>query len=994
MNEETLFHEALARSTPQERAAFLARACAGQPELRAAVEALLAAHEQPGDFLCPRAVMALPGADEPAPDSAAGAGAPSLRRVHETVNAAGSTNASRPPEPGAGRGDLPGASPGQGGAVPPAADVPGRVGRYEIRRLLGRGGMGAVYLAHDPELDRPVALKVPKLAGPDAEERFLREARAAAAVSHPNLCPVYDAGRTDGVLYLAMAYVPGPTLTEVLRQDGPLPPARCAAIAAGVARGMAEAHRHGIVHRDLKPGNILLNRRGEPVVTDFGLVLRAGVRDGTAEPAATVDHDPRLTQSGVLMGTPAYMPPEQARGELDRIGPASDVYALGAILFELLTGRPPFPTTPLLEMVRQIENQPAPPPSAVRRGVPPGLDAVCQRAMAKDPASRLASMDLFAEALAPFAAGPRRRWARVAVATAALVLLAVAAVVFYVATDNGTVEVRLSDPAADVQVSVDGNEIRLTEGGRVTKLRSGPHGLEVKGQGFETVTRLFKVTRGEKTVVEVKLIPPAKSEQPTKAGPPPLPPDRARLAGLLVRGRQLIRQGRFGDVGPVADEALKIDPESPGALALRATFRASQHDVVSARADAEAALKLNPETYRALFIRAYLNAEDGKYDESIADLTAALRLDPTDPAAWANRATSYFRKGEYRQAIADAARAIDLGTTQEHPYLNRGAASACLGDYPKALADYDAAYKIGPSKLQVLIQRSAVHAKAGNAEKAAADWAEARKLDPTLTDDRRAVIPDLPKPPERKKLTAEEADALAAALGAGEKAVQEGRNAAARQAIEEALRLDLTSANAHALRARLLATLGQSEQALRAANEAIRLDPSHAWAYTARGNARNSLKDRAGAIADHTIALRLDPEHSSAWNNRGYAYSLRHQYHQAIADLNEALRLRPNYPIAVTNRAVSYLGLGENEKALADYARAADLQPTNGRWLLLCAAVRARLGDGEGSARDRDRAIKIDPQLANAPGATLPSPIPKPKQDPELPPDNPEPPDP
>src|SRR5207248_5299262 len=132
----------------------------------------------------------------------------------------------------------------------------------------------------------------------------LREARAAAALSHPNRCPVYDVGRADGVLYLARAYVSGPSLTEVLREQGPLPPAQAATIAAGVARGMAEAHRHGIIHRDLKPGNILLDRRGEPVVTDFGLALRASVRDLAVDPRTTVDHDPRLTQSGILMGTP------------------------------------------------------------------------------------------------------------------------------------------------------------------------------------------------------------------------------------------------------------------------------------------------------------------------------------------------------------------------------------------------------------------------------------------------------------------------------------------------------------------------------------------------------------------------------------------------------------------------------------------------------------------------------------------------------------------
>src|SRR5205085_279308 len=143
----------------------------------------------------------------------------------------------------------------------------------------------------------------------------------------------------DGVLYLAMAYVPGPTLTQVVKDEGPLPPARAARIAAGVARGMAEAHRHGIVHRDLKPGNVILTRGGEPVVTDFGLAFRAGDDPTTAATAEPAGADPRLTRDGAVMGTPAYMPPEQARGDRDQVGEPSDVYSLGAILYELLTGR-------------------------------------------------------------------------------------------------------------------------------------------------------------------------------------------------------------------------------------------------------------------------------------------------------------------------------------------------------------------------------------------------------------------------------------------------------------------------------------------------------------------------------------------------------------------------------------------------------------------------------------------------------------------------------
>src|SRR5262245_33705643 len=291
-------------------------------------------------------------------------------------------------------------APGPGPAtLPGSVHLPKEFGRYRIVRPLGRGGMGGVYLARDGELDRLVALKVPRFRPDDATgfQRFTREARAAANLDHPNVCRVYDHGRIDGLPFLTMAYVDGPTLADVLR-DGPIPPRRAAEVARDIARAMAYAHGQGVVHRDLKPGNVLIAKGGSPVVTDFGLASRD-------TPA-----DPRLTTEGSMLGTPLYMSPEQVAGE--RAGPASDVYSLGVVLYEMLTDHPPFSGS-RADIFTQVLTRDPPPQSAVRPELDARLDTIVRTALAKKTADRFADMPAFAAALGRWltARSWRVRWA-------------------------------------------------------------------------------------------------------------------------------------------------------------------------------------------------------------------------------------------------------------------------------------------------------------------------------------------------------------------------------------------------------------------------------------------------------------------------------------------------------------------------------------------------------------------------------------------------------
>jgi hypothetical protein len=282
--------------------------------------------------------------------------------------------------------------------APPSVELPEAFGRYRVQRKLGQGGMGSVYLAHDTQLDRPVALKVPRLEL-DQEvliQRFFREARIAATFNHPNLCPVYDVGQIAGIHYLSMPFLTGEPMSAWLQRRGPLSPPEAARFAARIARALQVAHAAGVIHRDLKPSNVMVMATGEPVVMDFGLAWR---------PAAP---DPRLTNSGIGVGTPAYSPPEQLRGLRNSLGPTCDVYSLGVMLFEMLTSRLPF-ATGMQAVVAQIANEDLPRLSWRGLKIHPRLEVICLKALAKDPQDRFASMEAFAAALEGFSPPPEGR---------------------------------------------------------------------------------------------------------------------------------------------------------------------------------------------------------------------------------------------------------------------------------------------------------------------------------------------------------------------------------------------------------------------------------------------------------------------------------------------------------------------------------------------------------------------------------------------------------
>lgn len=363
--EEAIFAAAAAKP-PGERAAYLDAACGGDDALRRSIAELIAAHEAPGTLI-------------------EGAGAPG--GDPSTVHLPGKAEAGAMPRPGRRIGYL---------------------GDYELVEEIACGAMGVVYRANQRSLNRSVALKMIRgsLLASEAEvRRFQTEAEAAAGLDHPSIVPIYEIGTHEGQHYFTMKLVEGGTLAdrmEAYRDD----PNSAARLLATVARAVDAAHRHGILHRDLKPGNILLDRDGQPHVTDFGL-------------AKQLESENALTLSGQILGTPYYMAPEQAEGNGKRLTTAADIYSLGAILYEMLTGRPPFKGDTVLETLRCAREEDVKPPHLVAADSDRDLETIALKCLRKRPEHRYPSAAALADDLdrrargEPIAARPVTRTERV-----------------------------------------------------------------------------------------------------------------------------------------------------------------------------------------------------------------------------------------------------------------------------------------------------------------------------------------------------------------------------------------------------------------------------------------------------------------------------------------------------------------------------------------------------------------------------------------------------
>jgi tetratricopeptide (TPR) repeat protein len=527
------------------------------------------------------------------------------------------------------------------------------IGRYRILGELARGGYGAVYRAFDPQLEREVALKLMlghRSRDATARKRFQREAKALAQLDHPNLVSVFDTGERGDLPFLAMEFVEGEALYQRLDRDGPLFPALAAEAALALAGGLEHAHSKGFLHRDVKPSNVLFDRTGEPRLTDFGLVHEMGA-DVT-----------RLSQTGQFLGTPGYCAPEQAMGQLDRIGPPTDVFGLGATLYAMLTGIPPFEATVIGSVV--AAEKPAKPPSTHQPGVDPRLDAICLRCLASKPEDRYPSASALADDLRRYLAGD----AAPAPATRNPVP-AVAAVIL--ALGAGTA-----------------GWLALTPRPAPTSAAQSPPPASTGAPTHDPPTPAPTPETSAPTAETPAATP----------SPEPSPDPSSELRSLLERGDAEQQRRNYRAAFDAFDQALALDPDNGAALRGRSCARMSMDDRERALADANRAIEVDPGHPHSWLLRADIYASEARHEEAERDYAMALERDPTDAIAWQRWGLNSGLLGLHSEAIDHFSRAIELQPDHAAHWSSRAVARKNARDLDGALADMQKAVELAPDQ--------------------------------------------------------------------------------------------------------------------------------------------------------------------------------------------------------------------------------------------------------------------------------------------------------
>ncbi len=764
-------------------------------------------------------------------------------------------------------------------AAPDPRDVEGApFGRYRLIEEVGRGGMGVVWKAWDTRLKRIVALKQilsEDWASPDARERFLREAQLAAQLRHPHIVGVHDVGEEDGRHFLTMDFVEGLPLSKVPRST----PEQAMQWVKELAEALAYAHAQGVIHRDVKPANVLVDREGKAHVVDFGLARET---DAAASAA--------LTGSGAVVGTPLYMSPEQATGDRARVGPASDQFSAGVVLYELLTGRTPFDGQALRDLLNAIAETDPTPPRRINSSVSCEAETICLRALEKDPARRYRSMaELAADlgrALAgePILASPvsaasmiyrRARKHRAAVSFAMLaVVIALGAFVW--------------------------NEARTRD------TRDRAQGLVASATATE-------------------------------------------LLASRLQGRQA--EEAYREAASGFAEALAVDPDNADARAGKDRAERAALSVSDARTRADNLLeqaRSRLERAASLFYKENATYEDvlKQVDPALAAIDEALRLAPDHATARYLRGRALALRGDDLMGYDEFSHAL-LIDKNFAPALFERARLRFMWAYLSALTIPGAEGVIDARHANVQFQEAIqdLNALRGALQgTAAADGSEewqmatefALVMRAYLDGDRNLAVTKAQESLKRHPV-ADGREMFLWALGV----MVPGK--AGTDRLDEAIRIRSHFPLARYCRGTLKLQNGDLEGAVTDLSDAIAFSPGMNLAWAHRGLARDLLDRRDEAIADFDEALRLFPTMYLALNGRGLAKRHKGDLAGAIADFNEMIKFWPDVPGPWVNRAGSKAAMGDTEGAFADAEEAFRLDRRYaGIWLGLAEAFETR----------------------------------------------------
>jgi tetratricopeptide (TPR) repeat protein len=821
--------------------------------------------------------------------------------------------------------------------------------------------MGVVYKARQRQLKRLVALKM-ILAGACADAvclvRFRTEAEAAARLQHPHIVQIHEVGEHESLPFLSLEYVDGSSLEQKASED-PLPARDAARIVEAVARAIHNAHQHGILHRDLKPSNILLTVDGIPKVTDFGL---AKLLDACAGP----------TPTEAFLGTPSYMAPEQAAGNTGSVGVGADVYGLGAILYALLTGEPPFKGTTLLNTLEKVRIDEPVPPARLRRGLPRDLEAICLRCLEKEPRRRYSSAEELADDLKRFCEGQpvqarragliKRMW-RYARRRPALVAKVVLGVTILCLATTSLWYVRIADQLAQHRAAEDYAQfIRLRDEALFYGLLAPDQGTfftggerEINLKRAETAAQKALALAGVGAADEVGTIDPRfpasrrsevvedcyalllivaeaesqradlQSDERSRTALRTL--DRAGQLGLDTRAYHLRRAAlleRLGEAEKARSETERAEAKLPASsldhfLLGEENYRRGAW--VVARADFTQALATRPEHFWAQFFLAVCHLRLGEWEAARASFTACLARRNDFVWACLFRGFASEKLGAFQEAEKDFDNAFRLDPDDDARYtllLTRGVLRFQQKQLEQAADDFRSAITLKPEQYNAYANLAWVHLAGGDFEQAATQVEAARRLNP----------------PPLVFLGYHVERASRLCQGAKYKEALTDCAAALRVAPENPL--------THGIRARCLLELQRYAEAERAYDDYLRCRGEPGTdVFLGRGLARMKQGHYPEAVDDYTRALDRRPD-AELYLHRGWAHFFSDGWKLALRDFEKAIALRPDLDDAYTGRGLCRVMLGRYRQAVADAEEALHRRPETAEMMFNIACIFAQ----------------------------------------------------